>query len=123
MTASLRDPRMGQGMDTRSWDVHAGPIYCLATGVLDGKTVITSGGADSTVRVWDLATCQPLGQPYTGHRGEVVAVTLADLDGRLVVVSAGEDGSVHVRNLATGQPVGAPFTCGERIGCLAVSAG
>jgi len=34
----------------------------------DGTRVV-SGGDDNTVREWDAATGQPVGQPLTGHEG------------------------------------------------------
>ena len=44
-----------------------------------------SGSDDGTVRVWDLATGAPVGDPFTGHDGPVRAVAVAELDGRPVV--------------------------------------
>ena len=35
-------------------------------------TRIASGSDDKTVRVWDAATGQPIGQPLTGHTGAVI---------------------------------------------------
>jgi len=62
------------------------------------------------VRVWDLATGRPVGDPFTGHPGGVNAVATAQLDGRPVAVSAGDDETVRVWDLATGRPVGDPCT-------------
>jgi WD40 repeat protein len=62
------------------------------------------------VRVWDLATGAPVGDPFTGHRARVVAVAAAELDGRPVVISGSADGTVRVWDLATGAPTGGPFT-------------
>ena len=36
----------------------------------DGKT-LASGSDDDTVRLWDVATGRPIGQPLTGHTGAV----------------------------------------------------
>ena len=89
---------------------HTGYVQAVATAQLDGRTVVISGGDDSTVRVWDLATRAPVGAPFTGHTKRVVAVTTAQLRGRTVVVSGGWDDTVRVWDLATGAPVGSPFT-------------
>jgi WD40 repeat protein len=36
----------------------------------EGRRIV-SGSADSTVRLWDTVTGQPIGQPLTGHTGIV----------------------------------------------------
>ena len=46
----------------------------MAVAELDGRTVVISGSDDETVRVWDLATGTPVGDPFTGHRGRVRAI-------------------------------------------------
>ena len=62
----------------------------------DGRTAV-SGGADGTVRVWDLAgTAAP--RVLTGHDREVAAVAVS-ADGR-TAVSSGRDGTVRVWDLA-----------------------
>ena len=82
----------------------------MATAQLDGRPVIVSGGGDGTVRVWDLATGAPIGQPLTGHTGAVSRWRSPQLDGRPVVVSGSGDETVRVWDLATGAPVGDPLT-------------
>jgi hypothetical protein len=82
----------------------------LATAAIAGRTVVISACRDGTVRVWDLAGGQPVGEPFTGHDGSVNAVAVGEREGRPVVVSGGSDGTVRVWDLASGQPVGEPFT-------------
>ena len=87
-----------------------GTVHAVAAAELDGRPVVISGSDDRTVRVWDLATGTPVGDPFTGHAGPVNAVAAAELDGRPVVISGSDDGTVRVWDLATGTPVGDPFT-------------
>ena len=85
-------------------------VHAVAVAELDGRPVVISGGGDRTVRVWDLATGAPVGDPFTGHGDWVRAVAVAELDGRPVVISGSIDETVRVWDLATGAPVGYPFT-------------
>jgi WD40 repeat protein/serine/threonine protein kinase len=89
---------------------HTNWVFGVATAQLNGRTVVISGSADDTMRVWDLTTGTPVGSPFTGHTGPVSAVATAQLDGRTVVVSSSWDKTVRVWDLATGAPVGSPFT-------------
>ena len=47
----------------------ATPTRCMRwrSAELDGRPVVISGSSDGTVRVWDLATGTPVGEPFTGH--------------------------------------------------------
>ena len=51
---------------------------------------------DDTVQVWDLATGQPIGAPFTGRAVAVNAVAAAQLDGRPAVVSGSWDSTMRV---------------------------
>ncbi|WP_345149420.1 WD40 repeat domain-containing serine/threonine-protein kinase [Nonomuraea rubra] len=73
---------------------------------------ISGGGdGDHTVRVWDLASAAPIGEPLTGHRSWALGLAAGELPGgRAVVVSGGyRDETVRVWDLATGTPIGGPF--------------
>ena len=72
----------------------------MAVGELDGRPVVVTGGDDATVRVWDLATGDPVGDPLTGHTGAVLAVAVGELDGRPIVVTGSGDETVRVWDLA-----------------------
>lgn len=87
--APIRNPFVG----------HEGPISTLATAVVDGRPVVVTGGADGTVRVWDLSDGRAIGPPLTGHRDSVRKVVTGTLRGRPVAVSAGDDRTVRVWDL------------------------
>jgi hypothetical protein len=74
---------------------HTASVNAVATGVVDGQTLILSGGDDGTVRLWDPATgaCTAV---FGGHAGSVLSVAAAELDDRSVIVSAGDDLTVRV---------------------------
>lgn len=83
----------------------------MATAVLpDGRPIAVTGGGDATVRIWDLVTGSPIGQPLTGHTGRVGAVAAAVVlpDGRPIAVTSSWDATVRVWDLVTGRPMGSP---------------
>jgi len=79
-------------------------VNAVAVGEVDGRPVAVSGGDDRTVRVWDLATGQPL-HTLSGHEDWVRAVAVGEVDGRPVAVSGGGDRTVRVWDLATGNDI------------------
>ncbi len=85
-------------------------VSSVAFGVVQGRTVLASGGTDGTVRVWDPATGQQLGEPLTGHRQGVESVAFGVLEGRVVLASGGRDKTVRLWDPATGQQLGEPLT-------------
>ena len=56
----------------------------------DGKT-LASGGDDDTVRLWNVATQQEMGNPLTGHADWVVSVAFSP-DGK-TLASGSADGT------------------------------
>ncbi|MFC9330767.1 caspase family protein, partial [Kitasatospora sp. NPDC057015] len=89
---------------------HTRGVRTVACTMLDGRPVAVTGSTDDTVRVWDLTTGQPVGEPLTGHTDHVEAVACTMLDGRPVAVTASTDRTVRVWDLTTGQPVSEPLT-------------
>lgn len=73
----------------------------------DGRPMLASGGADATVRIWDLETGEQRAV-LEGHRGRrrrintLSAVTAAD--GRRLLASASDDATVRIWDLETGGP-------------------
>ncbi|MGH8908275.1 MAG: hypothetical protein ACRD0K_17645 [Egibacteraceae bacterium] len=72
----------------------------------DGK-MLASASADGTLRRWDTATGDLIGQPLTGHVGSVLGVAVSP-DGTMIA-SASEDKTVLLWDTATGQQIGQPL--------------
>ncbi|WP_283136711.1 hypothetical protein [Rhizohabitans arisaemae] len=90
--------------------------------VVEGCSVAVTGSDDFTVRVWDLTTGRPLGEPLTGHTDVVWAVATGVVDSRPVAVTGGGDGTVRVWDLATGRQVGSEVVFPAPVAAVAVAA-
>jgi WD40 repeat protein len=71
----------------------------------DGRRII-SGSDDNTLRLWDAATCKPIGSPLQGHTSSVNSVAFSP-DGRRLV-SGSNDNTLRIWDAATGMPIGFP---------------
>ncbi|TDD21170.1 WD40 repeat domain-containing serine/threonine protein kinase [Nonomuraea diastatica] len=115
---------LGAGRDgvIRGWDTagepvgtpltgHTGFVTAVTAAVVDGAPRAFSGGADKSMRTWDLATwtASAVAAGNPGHADEVRAVALATVGGRPVAVSGGSDKTVRMSDPATGAPVGTPL--------------
>ncbi|OJF10065.1 nSTAND1 domain-containing NTPase [Couchioplanes caeruleus] len=71
-------------------------------------TLLATASYDRTIRLWNPATGQPVGEPLIGHTGAVTGAAFSP-DGTLLA-TAGSDGTVRLWNPRTGVQTGSPFT-------------
>ncbi|MGY0499669.1 toll/interleukin-1 receptor domain-containing protein [Nocardia sp. FBN12] len=126
VTAISRDGRWvaGAGHDgsIRVWDTgsrtspmvltgHEGEVHALAFGP-DGRLV--SGGADATVRRWDVRAGDTVGEPLRRHTAPVRSVAYSP-DGLRIASGGGPDlnAPIVLWDANTGLPVGDPMTAHE----------
>jgi hypothetical protein len=72
----------------------------------DGKT-LASAGQDQTIRLWNVFTGQPIGDPLTGHTESVKSVAFSP-DGQ-TLASGSQDDTIRLWDVATGQLIGDPL--------------
>ena len=81
-------------------------------------TRIATGSVDKTVRLWDAATGQPIGQPLR-HDDAVISVAFSP-DGTRIA-SGGQDKTVRLWDADTGQPIGQPLRHDDWVNSVAFS--
>jgi WD40 repeat protein len=79
-----------------------GPVWSVATTTLGSRPAVISGGADRTVRVWDLRTGAEL-RPPEPSLGEVTAVAATTVAGKPWVFTGDSQGSIMTWALDVGQ--------------------
>ncbi|WP_456049249.1 Clp protease N-terminal domain-containing protein [Actinomadura craniellae] len=97
-----------------------GQPTALATGVLDDRSVAVTGESDGSVRLWNLFTLIPLGEPIAGHAGPVTAAAIARVGDRVLAITAGEDAMIRFWDPVTGASQGAGLQTGSPLRSLAV---
>jgi WD40 repeat protein/energy-coupling factor transporter ATP-binding protein EcfA2 len=76
----------------------------------DGKLLASAGGTngtDNSVRLWDVASGQPVGQPLTAHRDSVIALSFSP-DGKLL--ASADKKEIILWDVAARKPIGPPLT-------------
>ncbi len=68
----------------------------------DGKRIVSTS-ADDTLRLWNAATGEQIGQPMTGHQDEVTSAAFSP-DGKRIV-SGSVDKTLRVWDAANGKPL------------------
>ncbi|MGY4920682.1 WD40 repeat domain-containing protein [Streptomyces sp. 900116325] len=103
-TGSQVDARLRQTLTG-----HTGWVTAVAIMDMKGRPYIVTG-ADNTVRIWDPATGDQVGEPLTGHDGPVWSVAAVDMNGRPYIVTGADDMTARIWDPATGEQVGKPLT-------------
>ncbi|KIM31897.1 hypothetical protein M408DRAFT_327295 [Serendipita vermifera MAFF 305830] len=88
------------------WKGHTASITDIAYSP-DGLNVV-SGSYDNTLRIWDVTTGSPVGEPLKGHTDYVTSVAYSP-DGRNII-SGSCDYTIRIWDTATGTPIGEPLT-------------
>ena len=68
----------------------------LSVAFSDDGSLVASGSSDKTVRLWEVATQQPRGEPMQGHTGAVFSVAFSPRKGESRLATGGGDCSVRV---------------------------
>ncbi len=73
----------------------------------DGQ-ILASSSRDGTIRLWNIQTGRPLGEPLTGHRSAVKSLALSP-DGQ-ILAWGGADYTITLWDMASGKRIGRPLT-------------
>ncbi|AWS40093.1 WD40 repeat domain-containing protein [Streptosporangium sp. 'caverna'] len=82
-------------------------VTSVAVGELDDRPVVISAGAEHTIRIWDRATLEPIGDPIPGDG----PVAYGTVDGRPVILGR-SNGALQRWDATTRSPVGGPLPTG-----------
>jgi WD40 repeat protein len=80
------------------------PGPCVILAFSPDSRRLASGGADHTIKVWDVQNGREL-HTLRGHTGDVYAVAFSPNDGGRWIASGSEDSTVKVWDTRTEQPV------------------
>ena len=74
----------------------------------DGRRIVSGGGSNGALQLWDADSGQPVGRPMTVVEGTVTSVAFSP-DGSRILSGCG-DNTVRLWDADTGQPIGQPLT-------------
>jgi len=105
------------GGSVRLWEVatgrqagvlDAGSQPILAVAFSHDGNIVAGGSGDGSVRLWDVASHQPVGRPIRAGAGRVNSVAFSPRGSILAV--GGKDGIVRLWGVTSRRPVGGPLT-------------
>ncbi|MFN8412250.1 MAG: TIR domain-containing protein [Anaerolineales bacterium] len=67
--------------------------------------ILASAGFDKTIRLWDIATGKPIGQPLTGHTDTIYSLAFSP-DGKTLASSSN---NIMLWDVSTGKSIGQPL--------------
>ena len=85
---------------------HEGDVTAVTVMRHNQVSVVATGSADCTIRLWDLASGARIGRPMVEHVAPVTALASGTLDSEPVLVSGSEDGDVCLWNPLRGDMIG-----------------
>ena len=100
----VRNSRSGKLLKVIS-NAHKGRVCGVAL-TKDGRTIV-SGSGDRTIRLWDVASRSPIGEPLYGHEDMVMSVAVSQ-EGRMVV-SGSDDKTIRLWDAESGSAFGEPL--------------
>jgi WD40 repeat protein len=71
--------------------------------------LLASAGEDRTIRLWDVATHQRVGDPLTGHQAQITALAFSP-DGTQLASAGSHDLTARIWDVATRRQIGDPLT-------------
>ncbi|WP_370109528.1 hypothetical protein [Streptacidiphilus sp. MAP12-33] len=90
-----------------AFDGHEGQVRALAAfDEPSGRPLLTIGGSDGVVTVWDPLTGEPVGEPLQGHRGAVTSlIAFVGPQDQVLLATGGKDRNLRVWDAHTRQCV------------------
>ena len=102
-TAFLWQPNTSKAVELKG---HTGSVNTVA--FCNQGLVLATGGADSTIRLWDPKTGKQIGSALTGHTGAIVA--MASIPDSYILATAGADNTIRIWDVKSGKALGTPLT-------------